>query len=257
MAIIKFLYNNLWDASGTVLTSSSEAAGFPDTRTQHRWKTRCWRSDTDTAEWIKVDLGLGTQDIKALVIKNHNFTSAATLYLQGNATDAWGAPTVDVDLTGLITADTIVYFWTSSQNLRWWRIYIDDGANTDTYVKIGRVFLGSYFEPASNFANNTIGLMDPSGIKHSTGGQYSANEKTHFKTISWGFRGLTEADKDSFITVYDAVGMSGNYFICEDSADAAPYTVTYYVRNTSKWEFPLIKPGVTLRTSTITVETLR
>ena len=241
MAIIKFLYNNLWDASGTTLTPSSEATGFPDTNTQQRWKTRCWRSrsgatsgwgnfvielgvndkidfeetaaaeltatltagtysadtlaaeieiqleaagasdytisysditnkftlasdrlgggntfkilwlsgtntatsvgttigfditgdDADAAshvadnlrihseEWLKVDLGIGTKDIKVLVIKNHNFTAGATLKIQGHTDDVWegaGIPTVDETLP--ITTDTIVYFWSSSNDLR-------------------------------------------------------------------------------------------------------------------------------------------
>lgn len=254
MAIIKFMYDNLWDASGTTLTSSSEEAGYPDTNTQQRWHTRCWRATGDAAEWVKVDLG-SAQNIKAFVIKNHNFTGAATLKIQGNAADVWGAPTVDVTLP--ITTGTIIYTWSSNQSYRWWRVSIEDGANPDTYVKIGRIFLGSFFEPASNFATHTPAFLDPSGIKHSTGGQYSANEKTHYKTISYGFKGITVADFASFETVYDEVGISKNYFICEDSADASAYTITYYVRNTSRWEFPLIKPGVTYRTGTITVETLR
>ena len=252
MAIIKFLYDNLWD-DGTI-TSSSEADGFPDTNTQQRWHTRCWRATGDAAEWVKVDLA-AAQNVKTFVIKNHNFTAGATLKIQGNAADVWGAPAVDVTIP--ITTGTIIHTWSSNQSYRWWRISIADGANPDTYVKIGRVYLGSFFEPADNYAYHTVGFIDPSGVKHSTGGQYSANSKTHYKTISWGFKGISEADFASFETVFDEVGLSKNYFICEDSADASPYTVTYYVRNTSKWEFPLIKPGVTLRTCTITVETLR
>ena len=246
------MYDNLWD--GGTITSSSEEAGFPDTNTQQRWHTRCWRATGDAAEWVKIDLG-AAQNITAFVIKNHNFTAGATLKIQGNAADVWAGPTVDVTLP--ITTDTIVYFWSSNQNFQWWRVSIADGANPDTYVKIGRIFLGSYFEPARTFATHTVGFIDPSGIKNSTGGQYSANEKTHYKTISYGFIGITEADFASFETVYDEVGLSKNYFICEDSADASPYTVTYYVRNTSEWTFPLIKAGVTLRSGTITVETLR
>jgi len=253
MAIIKFMYDNLWD-DGT-LTPSSEAAGFPAANTQHRWKTRCWRSTSDTDESIENDLA-SPQNIKAFIIENHNFTATATLRIQGNdVDDNWGeAGSVDVLLP--ITAGTIIYTWSSNQFFQYWRVFIDDGDNDD-YVKIGRIYLGPFFEPTRTYATHTVGFIDPSGIKQSTGGQYSANEKTHYKTISYGFIGITEADFASFETVYDKVGLSKNYFICEDSAGASAYAITYYVRNTSKWEFPLIKAGVTYRNGNVTVETLR
>lgn len=252
MAIIKFMPINLWD-DGTI-TASSEAVGFPATNTQHRWKTFCWRATGDAAEWIKINLG-AAQNIKAFIIENHNFTGAATLKIQGNAADAWGAPAVDVTIP--ITAGTIVYFWDTNQNFQWWRISIADGANPDACVKIGRIFLGTYFEPARTYATHTVGFVDPSKIKKSTGGQVSANEKTHYKTISYGFVFITPADVDNFEIVYDKVGESKDYFICEDSANAAPYTVTFYVRNTSTWKFSLVQSGLPEKQGAITVETLR
>jgi len=251
---IRFLWENKWTEA--TITSSSEATGFPDTNTQHRWQTYCWQTTDDTAEWIKVDLTTA-QNIKALVINNHNFTGAATLKIQAHADDAhWGAP--DLDDTLAITDGKVVKFWSSNQSYRWWRISIEDAANPDTYIKIGHVFLGSYFEPAVNYQHRTVTLTDPSIVKMSTGGQISVNEKTHYKTISYSFPSLTEAEVVTLKSIFDEVGISKCWYICQNAGHSdGAYTVTFYVRNTNSWEISPLHPAIVYEKLAITVETQR
>lgn len=90
-------------------------------------------------EWIKVDLG-SAKAVTAIVILDHNFTAAATVTLQANATDAWGAPSYSQAIT--YNADIMVMFL--SQTYQWWRLTIADTANPDGYVAIGEMYLGTY-----------------------------------------------------------------------------------------------------------------
>lgn len=251
---IRFLWENKWTAA--TITANSAATGYPATNTQHRWKTYCWRSTDDTAEWIKVDLTTA-QNIKALVINNHNFTGDATLKIQAHADNLnWGGP--DLDDTLSITTGKVVKFWDDNQSYRWWRISIADAANTDTYVKIGHVFLGSYFEPTENYQHRTVAMIDPSVVKKSSGGQISANEKTHYKTISYTFPSLTAAEVVILKSIFDEVGISKCWYICQNAGDASgAYTVTFYVRNTSNWDISPLHPALDYEGLGITVETQR
>lgn len=254
MQKIRFLYNNLWDASTTTLTSSGDAPGFPASNTQHRWHTRAWRSTTLTAEWLKVNLT--TPSVRALVIKYHNIAIAGTsLRIQADADDAsWGGggPTLNTALT--VTADQVVLFWSAAQTFPWWRI-LATGAAPETYVRIGRVFLGNYFEPTYDIGEAYVKrLIDPSDLRYTTGGQLSAYQKTQYVELAYEFPRVTSSDKATFEAMFAAVGLYKPYFICHD-ADAGT-TVTYYVQNISNWEFGHIR-GETDFTLRFDVQALR
>jgi len=226
---VRFMYNNLWD--GGTLTASSEDSEFPASNTQHHWWKKYWKSTGVSGEWLKIDLG-SAQDIKAFAIKYHNFTTGATLKIQANSSDSWTSPPVDETLN--ITSDVIVKFWSSAQNYRWWRIYIDDAGNSDGYLLVGRVFLGGHVELSRVYSYGfEFQYIDPSGIIFSSNGQIATNQKDRYKRFSYNFRGLTSTDKSNLETIFDSVGQSIPYFFCADSS--SPSSNTYYVLNTTPW----------------------
>lgn len=208
-----------------------------------------------TSEWLKFDLG-SALTVKTLVIVNHNIgTTGSTLKLQGHTSDAWAGPDVDESLT--ITEDKILHLDTTGWSKRWWRIYIEDTDNSSGYVRIGRVYLGSYFEFTNNYRKKTLVFIDPSDKKYSTGGQISTNPKNKYKVISYYFDMITRTDKNSLLDVFDEVGTSENYFIVEDHADSDPEKFTYYCQNTSDWEFKTSQIGSGYFNLDINIETLR
>ena len=230
--IVRFMYNNLIDTA--TATANSAATDFPVTNLQHEWFKKEWRSTGVASEWVKFDLG-SAQNVAALVVKYHNFTGAATVHIQANATDAWGAPSVDVALP--VTSDLIVYFWSAAQSYRWWRLTIVDAGNTDGYVRIGRIFLGTYFAPSRNCDNAyEIEPSDPSVTGMSTGGQVSADSRTHFRQWIFDFRGLTAADRTSFEAVFTIVGKETKPYFLSEYPDIGS-TMIYYVRNVTNWRY--------------------
>ena len=137
---MRILYNDLWKA-GT-LTDSSEAVGYAGTNTQHPHLSRAWRSTGLAGEWVKIDAGTAiTAD--SLAIIGHNFTAAATVRIQGNAADAWGAPSLD--LRGN-PSDPLILSIFASASYRYWRVSIDDAANPAGFLTIGRVYLCARWE---------------------------------------------------------------------------------------------------------------
>ncbi len=238
--MIRFLYDNLLD-DGT-LTASSEDSEFPVTNIQHRWHTRHWRSTGVAAEYVTCDLG-APKDIKSLIVKYHNFQLGATVHILADSAPTFdsgpgGLPELDVTLT--VTTETIVYNWSSAKTYQYWRLTIADAGNPDGYVRIGRMYLGTYISPTYNYKDRQETYKDPSDKAISTGGQDSADEETHYSELSYTFLVLT-ADKATFKAIFDEVGTSKAYFVCEDPTSAA--TTTYYVQNLEDWQFSYIDPG--------------
>jgi len=61
-------------------------------------------------------------------------------------------------------------------------------------------------------------------------------------------------DFDTFWDIWQEVGLSKEYFICQDPTNDDPYLFTYYVQNLNEWGFdPIIKNADKL---TISVEEL-
>jgi hypothetical protein len=254
---IRFMWKNRWDDA--TLSASSEESGFPVTNTQHRWHTRTWQSEHGlsgglTDAYIVADLG-DAYDIEAFIIKNHNFSmleSGDGLRIQANNADAWGAPALDEAVT--MTSGLIIHFFSSAQTYRYWRIVMTDVMNSDNYLEIGRVFLGGYFEPYYDYRSRRPVFSDLSTVKRSTGGQISSDQKPRYRQWSYDFDAVLSDDFDTFWDIWQEVGLSKEYFICQDPTNDDPYLFTYYVQNLNEWGFdPIIKNADKL---TISVEEL-
>lgn len=232
MAKCRFLYDNKWN-TGT-LTASSENANFPASRTRHRWHTRTWRTEDTyiTDQWLKLNRGSSSPAITAAAIRFNNFTGE-TISIQGHASDSWGSPTYNQAWT--VNNKIMVHFLISSQALQWWRFLMTN--TVVSYVEVGWVFLGTYFEPARNFnygvAHNP---EDPSLIQYSEGGQISTIQRPKYFGKDYTFSHFKQTEKEEFDVVFDAVGYSKGFIFVEDPDDA--YNTSYYVRFTKfEWKF--------------------
>jgi len=215
MTNCSFLYENLFDAA--VLTPSTQNNNFPATNIQHRWFTKVWRSTDDTGtltESVVADLGASPGAVWAFALKKHNFSSSAVVKIQANAANSWGAPSVDVTLT---MADLLVYFWSSAQTYRYWRLYIVDSAPAADYLEVGRMFLGPYYSPSINMSNNyKKRLSDPSDLNWSDGGQLVTNQKSRFRQIEMVFQYLPPTDLAEFEALFEDRGIGREFFFCRD-----------------------------------------
>ena len=250
MKNIRFLYNNLWDA-GT-LTYSSAHLNFPASNIRHRWHTKFWRSDTDTAEWLVLDAGADISCL-AIALRNHNYTTAATIKIQGNAADAWGAPAFERTFT--INDDLMIEFFTATRTYRWWRYYLNDAANPDGVLESGRIFLGGYFSPTMNFNKKYEYIHeDPSLIMFSEGGQSSSIIRPKYKRLVYTFTDMSAANVATLKAIYTDRGMTRDFFICQDADDRL--AKSYYVRFAAPLEIEHIHGDIYFNV-TIVLEELR
>ncbi len=207
---MRILWSNLIDAY--TLLASSAAPNLPAANLQDPRLSLPWRSTGDSDEWIKIDAGAGlTLNPNCAAIAGHNLTSGATIRIQGNATDAWGAPTIDEAITW--RAGAMMHFFVGSA-LRFWRFRFQDAANPDGYIQIGRLSLGTYLQmpdielgPALPRKTSTVVTESPTGQVYADLG------------VEWGEFGIvfppiiTETQRQAIRSMWAAVHNAVPFFL--------------------------------------------
>lgn len=213
----RILYNYAaWDA-GTPSPSNS-VSGSPSSNALKDPPGQVWDtgSGQDGSQWWKNDLG-SAKTISCFGAFAFNWSSAAVVRLQANATDSWGAPSYDQLLTLATDPDGNVYprlvkLISPAQTFRWWRVTIDDAANPENRLKTGRFIAGQEYELSRNFTRGArISLGDPSTIKHLPGsleqGQAIAFAKK-FRRFTVGFKVVSATEAEKWEAILNKIGNS-------------------------------------------------
>lgn len=230
---MRIMRTNLFDLAAATVTAGSEAADLPVANLQHPHRTKVYRTGTSAAaEWVKVDLG-AAHAVQAVILLDHTLTAGDTLIkLQGNASDSWGAPSVDETLT--YNAGTMAKFLSAAQTYQWWRIIFTKSAAGETR-DIGRVFLGPYDEmeiaPAQPDGLQ-IAPQDLSVTQRSLGGQTYSDIKDQYDEITMEFPGaLSETQSGNLASLAAACGTHTPFFVSVDPT-YKPYDWLWYVKAT-------------------------
>lgn len=202
---MRFLYSNLIDTDSYTLSINSEASGYSKENVREYQLSTTYRTTGDSDEWLKVDGG-SSEEITAncAFIAGHNISSGATtIKIQGNDTDSWATPTVDESFTH----DTGVMWETfTSDDLRYWRWAVADASNSDGYIEMGRVGLGTYFttteEAAAGFTRR---IVDTSSYTRSITGEIYGDEGITYIEYDFQFPVLTDTDRTNMETMWETV----------------------------------------------------
>lgn len=229
MGTFRIMWENVWDLA-TCLYSSQAGADYAAANTQVRWPTRRWQTADGqiAAQNIRQDLGAALT-ATCFIAWSHNYSgsSGSELRIEANDADDWGMPAFSGPMAWNL--HHIVHFfaaWTRA----WWRHYINDPANPDNYIRLGRCFLGTYIELQWQCARRVPTRVDPSTVIFSKGGQASADLINCYKARAWDLT-VTDAERLLLEEMFDEVGFSKPFFVCEDSDD--PNGSTFYVHLTS------------------------
>ena len=147
---------------------------------------------------INIDLG-SAQEVKALVIYDHNLSSAATITLKGVE------PTI---FSEAITwaSGKIVHYLSAATTKRYWQLQITDAANADLYIEIGELFLGSYLELSryykEGYSEETVFLMESNRTPYGVGSDRFFNQQNIF---NFNFGNLSEADVINMRTLITSI----------------------------------------------------
>ena len=194
---MKILYKN--DLIGSTITSSSQTYLYEDYNIIDINSLKTWRSTSTTASVVFEPSSSLQPD--TIGIKNHNLTSGATIKIQGNATDSWGSPSVDITLTW--REDTIMEFITVGAAYAFWRLSIVDAANTDLYLEVGTVYLGNSLSMPGMTPTQTLGWNTNSIVEYSVSNQPFGDTRADFNTYNVECPVSTNAQRKLIITMFE------------------------------------------------------
>ena len=163
-----------------------------------------FRSASAAATFSMVIDNAASVDFNVLTILDHNFTSSATITLEGNATDSWGSPSFSEAVTW--ASKKLGHYTSSLESYRYARVTVSDTSNSDGYIEIGTLFLGEYMELSRNFSPGLDISIELS--KTAAKNRYNITKKRfHNKrqkiSASWDF--IVDADKTKLETMLDTI----------------------------------------------------
>jgi len=143
-------------------------------------------------------------------ILNHNFTSGATVHIQANSADSWGAPPVDRTQTIL---DVILDPFGTTYTYRYWRVTVTDAANPDAELSIGQVYIGSYSQFPHHSLGYTFGYKTNSLIQSNYMGVSFGVKYPKVKTINVDVLNISNTEKSTIETFFDTVDLTDPFIM--------------------------------------------
>lgn len=199
---MRISYTNYLDA-GTV-SASSENVIYPVENVQNGRLAKPWRTLSATGVNCIVDLGAAVA-IDTVAIMGHTLTTSATVVIEANSSDSWGAPAWSTTLTAL--EGMILKFFDAAQTYRYWRYTIEDATNGSAYLDIGRLWLGDYLQidPPST-ANFSVKKERSDTVTYGRARQKYATEGVGWRSFDLDFRAYHGTVLTAIQTMYDTVG---------------------------------------------------
>jgi hypothetical protein len=211
--------------------------------------SRVGRTVSDTAQWILFSFSAAVS-VDVVGIFANNFTSGATVKIQANVTDSWGAPSIDQSLTYTKDNDKSLDFgrdvgvwshqFSSTESYQYWRIYLDDSSNPDSYLEMGYVFLDEKYDFPGMSVNQIFTKGTTSQTSFSESGQAYGYKKLQFNGFAFSLPSLTDAQKVLISEFYRKVDITTPYMLIpwENSLDVQR---PIYAINVSTPEFQRIE----------------
>jgi hypothetical protein len=209
---MRIAYTNYVDARpATSLTALTENPSFPAINMQEQRLSKVYRSTAITSQTVIIDLG-SAQGITTAAILGHNLSTSATITLDANTTNSWGSPATSKTL--IWNADAILLFF-NSVSYRWWKFTINDTANSNGYLSIGRLWLGTYItiSPSSLEDFNVIKKRSDNVI-HGRGRQKFASIGVDWRRFELTFPRTDYAMIQQLEAMFDAVGKHTSIIFC-------------------------------------------
>ena len=216
---MRILHNNLIDLSGTILTVSSQTAGYPPSLLKDTLRKRRWRATGKTEENIVAQIPAGNT-VCCFAITGHNLSDTATIEILRSTNNVTYTSMASIRITptesvgfgegffgfggfGGVTASEVLsgttqyalFTESSSTTYPYWKVIIKDVDQATTYVEVGRIFFGNHWEPANQIVPGwRIDLNDPSEIFQLISNQKVDNRKDTSLRLSFQLPHLSPAD---------------------------------------------------------------
>lgn len=213
---MRILYKNRIDGiSASSFTALSESASYPITNVQDERLSTIYKSMAVTAQSIIINLE-AAYSINTIAIISHNFTSSATITISANSSDSWPGATTE---TITYNANMILKFITD-QTYQYWKLSIDDPTNSQGYLSIGRIWLGSYLTVSpSSLIDFSIEKINSDIVDHSINRQKFSTPGYTWRKFNLVFPNTNYTMVSSIETMFDEVGNHSSIIFCNFDTD--------------------------------------
>jgi len=241
---MRIIHDNVADWAWIETISGADDAKLPASNMGLPDREKVWRTSYNTtAATLAVYMGSRSAPepttitpISALVLHRSNLTGAATwrvrlweddskavlVYDSGTLsaveTLAFGDLEYGVDPYGKTLYSDWGYvvskLWFSTVYGGYAEIELSDSTNPDKYLEVGRMFLGTYFEPAYQPDEGMqSGWVDMSKQERTDGGNLFSEPKAQFRRFAFQWSMVDENDRIKFNTIKRTKGMRDDMFI--------------------------------------------
>lgn len=217
---MQILYDN--HIENATITPSTENPEYDfDTALNDTRLSRVGRTTSDTNQNIVFSF-TGTVDVTYIALLTNNLTSGATVTIEANSSDSWGAPPVQ---------ETLTYYdgyWVTSftqETYQYWRLTIDDSSNPDGYLELSYVFLGESLAMPPMLRNQKLPKTTTSTSQKSKRGQLYGNRELIVRTANINFaQAIADSYKTNIDTFFEAVETIKPFImlVWENSLDVEP-----------------------------------
>ena len=205
----------LWGSGANTGTACHKDLGWAASDTGASTSQVATNAVYTSRHWVKADLGSALA-VRAGIAVNHNAGAAGTFTLQGNATDAWTAPSVTQALSG--DASIRIAFLGADQTYRYWRLLIDDCGNSLGYGEVGIWYAGPYVQPTISYAVGlTKGWEELSGVAMTPSGAHWQDERPRRPVWAIAWSQVPEADRATLAAAFALVPRGRCFFFAFDA----------------------------------------
>lgn len=174
-----------------------------------------------SSEWLLWDLGFPSSPTGFIAVADRNralkLSPSATVKLQGNWTNNWSTPAVDLTLS---VQDYLIAQIDSDGfgSYRYWRFLIEDKENSNLYVEFGAVMLGIHAAitrgcPAFPLSSP---IVERSNVAYSEGGQTIVARRAPTQSFRLNWEKLDKASLEELEGVFNKFGKFSSFFIAMD-----------------------------------------
>jgi hypothetical protein len=201
MGCFKFLANNM--VEGAVITASTENAQFPASNLKHDFRTKVYRS-TSNSDSIVFDLG-AIEDVThiGLVDNWQDGFGVSTVTVEANGTDTWGSPAFSTTMTLDNTFGVSINELAATESYRYWRLVLTSSLS---YCELTYVFIGKATDIETNSVSYGWGYRGTEIAKKSTtryGQDFTDPITTRKELNGLGFEVMNTTEIDKIFEVFD------------------------------------------------------
>ena len=198
--MIRFLSNNLIE--GALITPSTENLQFPATNIQHDFRTKVFRSTTNS-DSVVFDIGSTEPvDYFGIVDNWQSGFGVSTITLEANSTDEWSSPAFSLAVT-FDTAFGVGITSFAEQNYRFWRVVM---TSTLGYCELANIFIGKAVNIDTNGISYNWAYANKDNMKKATtryGQEFIDDVNQRKELTGLKIRVMNTTELDSFFEVYD------------------------------------------------------